>query len=99
MSRNFEVPNGHAIEIMEFLARPAGQSLMTALQAERPSLGGTNFEERAINSGVAEGWEACMEKIYEIAEARAGGNELLGDRPMNPSLADDRDPKHRPQGL
>lgn len=91
-----EIPVAHALELNEFLARPAGLTLLKALQERRPSMKGVGFEERSINSGIAQGWEECMAEIKKIASERPFTQDLGQDKPINPSLEDDRDPSKRP---
>jgi len=91
-----EIPVAFSIDINDFLNRPAGQALMQALQSRRPSMKGSNFEERSINSGIAQGWEECMAEIKKLAAERPFTQDLGQDKPINPSLEDDRDPSRRP---
>ena len=91
-----EIPIAHALDIAEFLLRPAAITLFKALQERRPSMKGANFEERSINSGIAEGWELCMAEIEKIAHERNQPVDLGQDKLINPSLEDDRDPSKRP---
>lgn len=57
---------------------------------------GANFEERSINSGIAEGWEECIKEIVTISKERPGAVDLGQDRLINPSVSDDMDPSKRP---
>jgi hypothetical protein len=93
-----EVPNAHAIEIAEFIYKPAGQSLIHALTARRPNMRAATLEEQALKSREALGWENCINEILTICSERGETVDLGESKPINPSLADDKDPKYRPTG-
>jgi len=78
-----EIPVAHALDILHFLSNPAGLTLIKVLQERRPSMKGSNFEERSINSGVAEGWELCMAEIEKIAHERNQPVDLGEDKIIN----------------
>jgi hypothetical protein len=91
-----EVSNAHAIEIMEFLGKPAGKTLVQALYSRRPDITGTNMEAKAMSGSVAEGWEKCIEEIVAISLARPAAEDFHKDKYINPS--DDDNPNKRPTG-
>lgn len=94
--RTFEVPNAHAIEISEFLQKPAGQSLLNALYARRPEITGDDMEKRAMSGSSAQGWESCIEEIGIIAADRPNDTNVAKGTFINPNPDDDKNPAKRP---
>ncbi len=91
MARDYKIPNAHAIDIAEFLTKPAGKSLLNALYARRPII-----EQGDFKAGRAQGWEDAVDEIGVIALERPDEPNPTDPLYMNP--ADDMDPKHRPKG-
>lgn len=92
-----QVHQAHAIEIHDFLQRPAGQAMMNALAARRPKLNASSVEKAGTQGLRASGWEECMTEIITISEERGEVSPLI-DKPMNMSLADDAREDKKPLG-
>jgi len=60
----------HAVKIAQFLRLPEGIALMEELKDRRPSLTGATFEQTALSSKEASGWEKCIAEIKAISEER-----------------------------
>lgn len=89
--RTVEIPNDHAIQIAEFLTKPAGKTLLSALYARRPDITAEPYA-----SGVAAGWERAVDEIAVIAVERVDATEALAVRYLRGD--DDNDPDKKPTG-